>query len=255
VQRAILGTVCAALVLCGCDKSESDPGAMPAVDAAAVDAGAVSDAAAVSDPSAAQGRDAGSAVPAQAADASGPMGAAGSAAAVRTDGGASVAVIADAGPSAPPVAPPVSVDNSVVDGGVAAAAPHPGWGAQSCDREGDKPGCGDESVALCICRGPDASGGNEFCCSEKWSYLCVDGVAALPECKFTTKKCCEAHPTDGCDNPTVEQCVCDEVKRQKQEESAAGRDPALVHDCCSEGFNDFCAILADTVCGAGCSPP
>lgn len=125
-------------------------------------------------------------------------------------------------------------------GGVVGGDSEPGRRGQRCH-------------LVCICRGPDASGGNEFCCSEQWSYLCVDGLAALPECKFTTNECCEAHPTDGCQDKAVEQCVCAEVNRQKQEETAAGRDPALVHDCCSEGWTDFCAILADEVCGAGCA--
>jgi hypothetical protein len=132
---------------------------------------------------------------------------------------------------------------------------HPTWGNQACNKESPKPGCSDEAVALCICRGPEANGGNEFCCTEKWDYLCADGVEAAPECKFTTTKCCEAHPTDGCEEPTIEQCVCDEVKRQKQEEMSAGRDPAQVHDCCTEGWSDFCAILAEAVCGAACVAP
>jgi hypothetical protein len=129
------------------------------------------------------------------------------------------------------------------------------WGQQPCDQESVRPGCGDESLALCICRGPDAEGGNEFCCSERWDYLCVDGVTAVPECKFVTSTCCEAHPTDGCNRPEVEQCVCAEVERMKREEIEAGRDPAGVHDCCAEGWTGFCAILADAICNAGCTAP
>jgi hypothetical protein len=161
------------------------------------------------------------------------------------------------------------VDTSVVDAAADAASSAPdaassdagnstrpayaaGWGDQPCTQASTKPGCHDDALALCICRGPEAEGGNSFCCSERWSYLCVDGVAGLPECKFVTRKFCEAHPTDGCEDPAIEQCVCNEVQRMKQAEVAAGRSPDSVHDCCTQGWSGFCTILADSACNAGC---
>jgi hypothetical protein len=127
------------------------------------------------------------------------------------------------------------------------------WGDQPCDKASSKPGCKDKALALCICRGPDAEGGNSFCCSERWSYLCVDGALAVNACKFVSNSCCEAHSGDGCETPKIEQCVCDEVQRMKRVEMEAGRNPAAVHDCCHEGWSAFCAILASTTCASTCS--
>jgi hypothetical protein len=127
------------------------------------------------------------------------------------------------------------------------------WGDQACDKASTKPGCQDKALALCICRGPSAEGGNAFCCNERWSYVCVDGALSVSACKFVSNKCCEAHPGDGCETPQIEQCVCNEVQRMKREEADAGRDPATVHDCCREGWSPFCAILATTVCSATCT--
>jgi len=243
----------ALLLLCGCDSSKSGPGVAPVSDASFSDAGTASDGAAISDPTAASARDGGAGnVSTSSLDAARdperpPVVVVGDAG-VTPDAAMSASAASDASQSMSGNTP----GGAVADAG-GSVVTRAGWGDQPCDRESKKPGCNDESLALCICRGPDASGGNEFCCSEQWSYLCVDGLAALPECKFTTNKCCEAHPTDGCADKAVEQCICAEVRRQKQEETAAGRDPALVHDCCSEGWTDFCAILADEVCGAGCA--
>jgi hypothetical protein len=159
---------------------------------------------------------------------------------------AGVAPSADAGSDA----------SSVLSSDAAADAGNtlmPNWGDQPCDKASSKPGCKDKALALCVCRGPAAEGGNNFCCTERWSYLCVDGATSLPECKFVTNKCCEAHPADGCETPQVEQCVCDEVQRMKRVEMEAGRNPASVHDCCHDGWSAFCAILAAGVCGATCS--
>ena len=170
------------------------------------------------------------------------------------DGGANADTGVDPGPvDAAADAPLSPVDAASPDtGSPARPAYAAGWGDQSCTQASTKPGCHDDALALCICRGPEAEGGNAFCCSERWSYLCVDGVAALPECKFVTRQCCEAHPTDGCENPSIEQCVCAEVQRMKQAEVAAGRSPDSVHDCCTQGWSGFCTILADSVCNAGC---
>jgi hypothetical protein len=168
-----------------------------------------------------------------AASEAGPVDAALEAAVMAPDADSSMATAPDAAPDARP-------------------AYASGWGDQPCSETSSKPGCKDDALALCICRGPEAEGGNASCCSKRWDYLCVDGVASVPECKFTTTKCCEAHPGDGCESPSIQQCVCAEVQRMKQAEVEAGRNPASVHDCCTQGWNAFCTFLADGVCGASC---
>lgn len=103
----------------------------------------------------------------------------------------------------------------------------------SCCETSEEPFCNDGSVMACVC----AIDGN--CCTGSFDELCVQEAIAecgaqceLPE---PTSTCCEAAAEPGCLDETVETCVCD-------------IDPT----CCTTGFDQNCANLAQGQCGAVC---
>jgi hypothetical protein len=105
-------------------------------------------------------------------------------------------------------------------------------------------GCNDPSVEECVCMVP----GNEACCEIQWNEVCVAVIDNPNYCNLgycvgmggtdtggaTKGPCCQANSTPGCDDPTVESCVC-----------------AADATCCSEPWDDFCVVLVEgAACGA-----
>ena len=105
-------------------------------------------------------------------------------------------------------------------------------GTGCCDPHAT-PACDDAEIAACVCN-EDA-----WCCTEEWDAICVEEVVTFncgtcggsgPVCgdgnctgseTCTTcpadcgecpplGACCEVHESAGCDNPSVQKCVCDE---------------------------------------------
>lgn len=107
-------------------------------------------------------------------------------------------------------------------------------GAESdCCTTSDAPGCTDQAVHDCVCA-TDFS-----CCASNFDEVCA--AQAIAECGAQCplpppeSDCCSASSTPGCTLPGVQACVCE-------------IDPV----CCSSGFDESCAALADAQCGAEC---
>ncbi len=107
-------------------------------------------------------------------------------------------------------------------------------GAESdCCSASGAPGCTDQSVHDCVCATDFA------CCSSGFDDVCV--AQAISECGAQCtlpppeSNCCSASSAPGCTLPEVQACVCD-------------IDPF----CCTAGFDESCAALADSQCGAEC---
>jgi hypothetical protein len=110
----------------------------------------------------------------------------------------------------------------------------PNEGAESdCCTASSVPGCTDQTVHDCVC-GADFS-----CCSSGFDDVCV--AQAVAECGAQcnlpppVSDCCSASSTPGCTVPEVQACVC-----------------AIDPFCCASGFDENCAALADSQCGAEC---
>ncbi len=105
-------------------------------------------------------------------------------------------------------------------------------GDQPCCDPVNTPGCADPAVEACVCAIDD------FCCTSMWHSGCQD--LAKTECGLvctgggSTLGCCEAMGQPGCNDPTVEACVCDAHP-----------------DCCSF-WNGDCVYWAQTQCGQAC---
>jgi hypothetical protein len=104
-----------------------------------------------------------------------------------------------------------------------------------CCEAKDTPGCEDETVTDCVC------GMDDFCCDNKWDSTCV--TLAKSECGLecgdvpVDHDCC-ATGTAGCDDPTVEACVC--------------ADDAF---CCSNSWDSMCvAKVGSLLCAPSCDP-
>jgi hypothetical protein len=107
-------------------------------------------------------------------------------------------------------------------------------GAESdCCSASSAPGCTDQAVHDCVCATDFA------CCSSGFDDVCV--AQAIAECGAQCtlpppeSDCCSASSAPGCTVPEVQACVC-------------GIDPF----CCTAGFDENCAALADSQCGAEC---
>ncbi len=103
-------------------------------------------------------------------------------------------------------------------------------GTGCCDAHGT-PSCDDAGIATCVCNQ------DSFCCEVEWDGICVDEVASLgcgacggadpvcgdgkcdggESCKVCPGDCgacpglgdcCTPHENAGCNNPTVQKCVC-----------------------------------------------
>ncbi|MCB9566286.1 MAG: hypothetical protein H6710_03565 [Myxococcales bacterium] len=91
------------------------------------------------------------------------------------------------------------------------------------------PGCGDPSVAECVCAQ------DEFCCVEQWDGQCVQEVEAFGcgVCGGMVLGCCDAHQSPSCDDDAVAACVC-----------------AQDDFCCAESWDEQCAMEV-TLFGCG----
>jgi len=110
----------------------------------------------------------------------------------------------------------------------------PNDGAESdCCSASSAPGCTDQAVHDCVCATDFA------CCSSGFDDVCV--AQAISECGAQctlpppASDCCSASSTPGCTVPEVQDCVC-----------------AIDPFCCTAGFDENCAALADSQCGAEC---
>jgi plastocyanin len=126
----------------------------------------------------------------------------------------------------------------------------------SCCTVHETPGCEDNNVSSCVCDQ------DVWCCDLIWDELCIDtaksecgACEALPEptcgdatcdpgedcttcdsdCGSCTGACCEPHEGKGCDQPTVQSCVCEAAPY-----------------CCEGDWDIICAALAAQDCGADC---
>ena len=105
-----------------------------------------------------------------------------------------------------------------------------GGGGDCCDTA-NNPGCSDMGVETCVCNQ------DKFCCAEEWDNMCVS--QAITDCGLDCgaidPSCCAPHPSPGCDDMTVQQCVCD-------------FDPF----CCNQEWDGQCVEEAAQDCMAGC---
>lgn len=102
----------------------------------------------------------------------------------------------------------------------------------TCCEASSAPGCSNSEVFACMCAEDEA------CCLDAWDEACV--IGAITSCGLEcspgpTSDCCSAGEEPGCLVAEVEQCVC-----------------AIDPFCCVNGFDDNCATLARTQCGATC---
>lgn len=117
----------------------------------------------------------------------------------------------------------------------------PGCGAGGtgdCCVDNNSPGCDDPTIEGCVC----ALDG--FCCDTEWDDLCA-GLAAS-DCGACggggsggmDEGCCTAHTTGGCDDPTIESCVC-------------AFDPY----CCDTQWDGVCVgRVGNDLCAPACEP-
>ena len=112
-----------------------------------------------------------------------------------------------------------------------------------CCDPSDAPGCAaDPRLETCVCKADD------FCCNMAWDEKCV-GVA-VGECGLTCDgggddgppptggDCCAGNGSPGCDDMTVQDCVC-----------------ALDSYCCTDEWDGICAAEAQYECGNDCGLP
>jgi hypothetical protein len=128
----------------------------------------------------------------------------------------------------------VAFDSICVSEALQCGGTCPNDGAESdCCSASSVPGCTDQTVHDCVCATDFA------CCSSGFDDVCV--AQAVAECGAQcnlpppVSNCCSASSTPGCTVPEVEACVC-----------------AIDPFCCASGFDENCAALADSQCGAEC---
>lgn len=119
-------------------------------------------------------------------------------------------------------------------GGSAGTGGHVHVGTEACCEEHTSPGCSDPAVEECVCTF------NELCCTGEWNDACVALARAdneIAQCGNCKGSCCESKTTPGCDDPTVEACVC---------EGDA--------DCCTVAWDSLCVsiLTLNTLCGTSC---
>ncbi|MEM6990101.1 MAG: hypothetical protein AAF721_06380 [Myxococcota bacterium] len=94
-------------------------------------------------------------------------------------------------------------------------------------------GCGDLACEQIVCEEWD-----NWCCMQEWDEWCVQ--LATDNCPVCQEKgpCCYANEGVGCEEPDVEQCVCDTMP-----------------ECCIGQWTGACAAaVTDLMCGM-CDPP
>ena len=102
----------------------------------------------------------------------------------------------------------------------------------SCCEAHEQPGCDDPAIEACVC---DTQKGDPTCCNEAWDLFCMTLVDLLScgTCK-TKGPCCSDNGTEGCDDPSIEACVCAELP-----------------DCCDLKWDFVCAELVSILdCGS-----
>ena len=106
-------------------------------------------------------------------------------------------------------------------------------GSGDCCLPNGTPGCDDGAISACVCAA------DSYCCETEWDDICVDEVESEacgvcegdgPDCGNGeceagedcencpddcgpcggTGSCCEVQDTEGCDDPTIQACVCDQ---------------------------------------------
>lgn len=99
--------------------------------------------------------------------------------------------------------------------------PPPDGGA-CCDGSRGAPGCDDEAITACVCAQ------DPFCCEDAWDEICVVSVVihgcGVCEGVGGEGDCCADNGTPGCDDDTIEACVCE-------------ADSV----CCLEAWDETCA--------------
>ncbi len=129
------------------------------------------------------------------------------------------------------------------DGG---GPPPPGEG-RCCEANGT-PGCDNKPVEQCVCEA------DEWCCTNEWDAACSALIEQLgcghcaagdggdPPPPPEDGDCCSEHGTPGCDEPEVEQCVCD-----------------IEPFCCDNQWSAACTAVLEVhgcgECGAGSGEP
>lgn len=132
----------------------------------------------------------------------------------------------------------------------------------SCCEAHDGPGCNVPFVQECTCNL------DSYCCDEQWDGRCVQVAdrACLAACGADTGgaggamgiggspstgtggalggnpgNCCTAHPTMGCQNTDIQECVCGGTTQDAF--------------CCNAEWDEICAFEAENNCGAQCTSP
>lgn len=102
-----------------------------------------------------------------------------------------------------------------------------------CCSTSSLPGCSVPEVESCLCAI------DPLCCSAPFDQLCIQQAAAAcgASCQpaVATNSCCQSSDGPGCATPAVESCVCE-----------------LNPLCCVAGYDESCAALAISQCGATC---
>ena len=118
----------------------------------------------------------------------------------------------------------VAVDGSQCGGG----------GTGDCCEARETPGCEDADVQTCVC------GMDDFCCTNRWDNICV--TMAESDCGLdcgggTGHDCCSTGDA-GCDDATVQACVC-----------------MADSFCCEMSWDQTCVNkVGSLLCAASCSP-
>lgn len=103
-------------------------------------------------------------------------------------------------------------------------------GGPCCEAQ-EMAGCGDANIEACVCAT------ESFCCDVEWDVFCTVQTVLLgcAECPGIGGggDCCAAHGNPGCDDDTVEQCVCNED-----------------YVCCVDPWDDICVGIAMDTCAA-----
>jgi hypothetical protein len=109
-----------------------------------------------------------------------------------------------------------------------------GGGTGDCCTDTNMPGCEDADITACVCAIDD------FCCSNEWDNLCAG--KAQSECGLdcgggTGHDCCTAGDA-GCDDATVQACVC-----------------AADSFCCETSWDATCVTkVGSQLCASACDP-
>lgn len=98
-------------------------------------------------------------------------------------------------------------------------------------------GCSVPSIEACVCAE------DELCCGEEfgWDSACVNIAVTTCDVACPVPVCCDAVKTSGCEDATLEACVCD------LDPFCCGMDKKGVGT-----WDDTCVATATESCSAGC---